>query len=194
MEGVNGDVVNTVVGSAGTVGDFINRYGFMIVFCSLVLILLFLFFLKYSQYLTKKSDSEVGMLQREREANINQNNQMFTLVTEVQTSQISQLQEMTSLLKDINLTINSAHTRIEISENDIKKIEEDIIHIDDNYEYIVKTLSEILSFVTQSDQYNKEVYHKVIAIEKNLDVLAAKYKSTKTKKIAEVVELTPGKE
>lgn len=185
---IGGEETVNVVEHAGNVGEFINDYGFMIVFSALVIVLLFRFFSKYSDALRKKSDAELGMLQKEREASINQNNQMFTLVTEVQTSQISQLQEMTSLLKDINLTVNSTHTRVEINENDIKKLGEDLVHIDDNYEYISKTLGEILSFVSQSDQYNKEVYHKVLEIEKSLDIMVSKYASVRIKSLGKAVE------
>ena len=181
MEGVNSANLTEGVQAIGSVGDFINRYGFMVMFCALVLVLMFLFFVMYSKNLSKKSDTELDILQKEREAAINQNNQMFNLVTEVQTNQIAQLQEMTSLLKDINKTVDSTHTHIEINETDIKKIEEDIIHIDDNYDNIERTLSEILTFVKQTDSCNKEVYQKVLYIEKSLDVLVKQRKSNKQK-------------
>lgn len=169
------------VKAIGSLGEFINHYGFMVIFCALVLVLMLVFFLTYSKNMTKKSDSELHILQKEREAAINQNNQMFNLVTEVQTNQVAQLQEMTSTLRDINKSIDSTQTHIQLSELDLRKIEEDIDHMDDNYENIEKTLMEILNFAKQTDQCNKEVLNKVIFIEKSLDRLSRQRKTSKPK-------------
>ena len=84
--------------SAEKFGEYINRYGFMIIFSAVILVIMIIVAIFYIKKYAERSKAEMEMANRERTASIEQNSKMFDLVTKVQTEQVVQLQAMTESL------------------------------------------------------------------------------------------------
>ena len=117
---------------------------------------------------SKKSDLEQKMLQQEHEASLQQNQQMFDLVTRVQTEQVVQLQHMTDSLKDMNRSIQHEEDELCAVTESFEKLKESINECDEKSKSIISTLSEILDYVKTSQSCNQEILNKVNLIEKSL--------------------------
>lgn len=173
MEGAN---VSDTVSGIGEMARFINDYGFMIIFCALILILILFFFWNYTNQLNKKSDSEREILSKEREASLEQSQKMFDLVTTVQTEQVSQLQMMTDSLKSLNTTLTLNGANIDKIQSNLFKIEDDMISLRRENSSISDILDDILKCVKDSYKNNIEILDKV----KQLDHIINKSESHNT--------------
>ena len=101
----------------------------------------------------------------ERKASIDQNAKMFNLVTEVQTNQITQLEGISNVLKEISTTVTQTRTDLAVEGHDIRNLEEKISHVDLSTNEVKQVLTEILDYVKESDRCNKEILNKVKFLE-----------------------------
>ena len=146
----------------------VNRYGFMVIFCIVVLLLLIAFFVSFERHYGRKQDSEMNLLSKERNATIDQNKQMFDLVTKVQTEQVVQLREMTDSLREMNGGVTFNKHQLEIANEKYEKIQKSIDEAGDDHEQIMGTLSEILTYVKTNEMCNKEIIEKICLLENAL--------------------------
>lgn len=151
-----------------TIGDFAeftNRYGFMIVFSVVVLIVLVILFINHEKIAMKKQESDLESIAKERNANLEQNKKMFDLVTTVQTEQIIQLKEMTASLKDMNKALEQSTSHINMTNRSLEEINTSLKGHEVQASEIVKSLGEILTIVKTNEASNQEVLTKVSEVE-----------------------------
>lgn len=151
-----------------TLAELVNRYGFMAIFSVIMLSLIAICIISFSKRNNRKQDSELKILCEEREASIEQNKQMFELVTKVQTEQVVQLQQMTSLLREMNRSVNETEVKLSEANDNFEKLRESILLCDDHSKHIITTLSEILDYVKTSQICNNEILTKVNSLEECL--------------------------
>lgn len=151
-----------------TVAELVNRYGFMAVFSIIMLLIVVMLIINSDKRNRKKQESELKILCEEREATIDQNKQMFDLVTKVQTEQVVQLQQMTSSLREMNHSVHDTETRLTEANENFEKIKESMILCDEHSKHIINTLSDILEYVKTSQACNNEILQKVSVLEKSL--------------------------
>lgn len=150
------------------IGSMINKYGFMVVFSVFVLILVVFYFVNHDKRTGKKQDSELQILTKERESAIEQNKQMFDLVTKVQTEQVVQLQQMTDSLKDMNRSVQNSEIRMSEASDHFEEMRLSVRTCDENSKVILETISEILDYVKRSQDCNQEILDKVNLLENRL--------------------------
>ena len=150
------------------IGSMINKYGFMVVFSVIVLILVVFYFVNHDKRNGKKQDSELQILTKERESAIEQNKQMFDLVTKVQTEQVVQLQQMTDSLKDMNRSVQNNEKKMTEAYDHFEEMRVSVRTCDENSKVILETISEILEYVKTSQNCNQEILDKVNLLEKRL--------------------------
>lgn len=150
------------------IGSMINKYGFMIVFSVIVLILVVFYFVNHDKRTGKKQDSELQILTKERESAIEQNKQMFDLVTKVQTEQVVQLQQMTDSLKDMNRSVQNNEIKMNEATDHFEELRVSVRTCDKNSKVILDTISEILEYVKTSQNCNQEILDKVNLLEQRL--------------------------
>lgn len=149
--------------------ELANNYGFALLFSVVVLGILATFFIAYIKKTNKKSDTEIDILYKERSANIQQNAQMFNLVTNVQTEQVTQLQSMTRVLQEINATITTTNERMSKTDESIEKMSRSIYETTVQNESIISTITEILEYVKVNGKSDREIIEKVDRIQHILD-------------------------
>lgn len=150
------------------IGSMINKYGFMVVFSVIVLILVVFYFVNHDKRNGKKQDSELQILTKERESAIEQNKQMFDLVTKVQTEQVVQLQQMTDSLKDMNRSVQNNELKMDEATDHFEEMRVSVRTCDENSKVILDTISEILEYVKTSQNCNQEILDKVNLLERRL--------------------------
>ena len=150
------------------IGAIVNKYGFMVVFSVIVLVLVTFFFITHDKRSGKKQDSELQILIKERESAIEQNQQMFNLVTKVQTEQVVQLQQMTDSLKDMNKSIQNSEFKVNEATDHFEELKSSVKTCDENSKIILDTISEILEYVKTSQNCNHEILEKVNLLESRL--------------------------
>ena len=154
------------VSTVGDFAEFTNRYGFMIVFSVLVLVVLVVLFINHEKMSMKKQESELEAITKERNANLEQNKKMFDLVTSVQTEQIIQLREMTTSLKDMNMALENTKAQINKSNLSLESINDSLKGHEIQAVEILSELNEILSIVKVNESHNNELLQKISEIEK----------------------------
>lgn len=145
--------------------EIVNQYGFMLVFSIIVLGLAVYFFFRREKQESKKSNSEMDILYQERYASIEQNKQMFDLVTNVQTEQVSQLQNMTKVLQDISLRVETSSEKINTTDANMQNVEKNILETSLQNDSIISTVAEILDYVKASSKCAIEILEKVTKLE-----------------------------
>ena len=145
--------------------EIVNQYGFMLVFSIIVLGLAVYFFFRHEKQESKKSNSEMDILYQERHASIEQNKQMFDLVTNVQTEQVSQLQNMTKVLQDISSRVETSSEKINTTDANMQNVEKNILETSLQNDSIISTVAEILDYVKASSKCAIEILEKVTKLE-----------------------------
>lgn len=151
----------------------INDYGFMIVFSAIVLLLIIVFFLNQQKTVMKKNQAELDIMSRERNASIEQNKQMFELVTKVQTDQVVQLQQMTETLANMNRSLRENQHQLDIANDTFEKVKNTMIDYDLNHRNILSGIDGILSHICELDKSTKELEAKIEFIEKAMRYIVA---------------------
>ena len=183
---ISTDASVTVVNSFG---EFINRYGFMILFSIIMLLVIIFIANKLIQQSTKRADAELELTIKERNSSIEQNTKMFNLVTEVQTQQVVQLQQMTESLKEMNASVKESQAQMNSASESFNTVKDSIIENSDNQKLIRSSLEEVLNYVKSSSELNSRILEKVELIEK--EVLRATKEKTEVE--IKVEEKKPSK-
>ena len=138
------ETVNQVdMNSVEQLGDFINRYGFMIVFAAIAL-LIFIGIAGVNTIITlRKNNTDQKMSLEERQASLKHNNDMFELVTKVQTEQIVQLQTMTRLLKNLDNSFIETQKGISVNTSQLDIIRQSVLDCDANHKFIHEKITEL---------------------------------------------------
>ena len=158
--------------AGSVVSKDISDYGFLVVFAGSMIVIVVLFFIWLFSMNKKKSDKEMDILAKERSASIEQGQQMFKLVTEVQTQQITQLQQMTESLKELrNSATNTDREMANISSN-FEQVRTSILDCDANHRHIRQALDDVLECVRTSRELNNTILDKVNTIEEGLASIA----------------------
>lgn len=141
-------------------GRFINEYGFLIVFGAVILIALgtgiFMFLRSWnkreSARIASESDKakiELDLLTKERLANIEQNKQMYELVTKVQSEQVVQMENISKVIITLkDEVVNSASIVRQTLEN-TETLETDVCGILKKVDRISKELEELAQKIDQ---------------------------------------------
>lgn len=161
----NVDASITVVNSFG---EFINRYGFMILFSIIMLLVIIFIANKLIQQSTKRADAELELTIKERNSSIEQNTKMFNLVTEVQTKQVVQLQQMTESLKEMNESVKESQAQMGTATESFNTVKDSILENSDNQKIIQSSLEEVLNYVKSSSELNTKILEKIESIEKEV--------------------------
>lgn len=157
--------------SIGTLAEFMNRYGFLIIFAASILLLLITAMGIYLHIITKKTTTELELAAKEKQATLDQNAAMFNLVTDVQTKQITQLEQISKLLSDISPIVSNTDLTIHSNAKDLEIIRSDINSIGNDNSKIQSLLNEILDYVKENEKYDREIIEKVSALESMLKIL-----------------------
>lgn len=141
-------------------GKFINEYGFLIIFGAVILIALgtgiFMFLRSWnkreSARIASESDKakiELDLLTKERLANIEQNKQMYELVTKVQSEQVVQMENISKVIVTLkDEVVNSASIAKQTLEN-TETLETDVCGILKKVDRISKELEELAQKIDQ---------------------------------------------
>ena len=165
---LSGDVESTI-DNASKLAKFVNDYGFMIVFSVIALIVAVMFFLHYEKQASKKNNNDTEILYKERQASIEQNKQMFDLVTTVQTEQVSQLQHMTTVLQDISSCVRSTSECTKTQNEYIDKIEKDMVALSIRNDSIADVVDEILDYAKETTKCDMEILEKINKIDQMIN-------------------------
>lgn len=149
----------------GEFAEFANRYGFMILFSVVVLVVLIVLFINHEKISIKKQEAELDSINKERSANLEQNKKMFDLVTNVQTEQIVQLREMTISLHDLNKSIEQNTSQIDLTKQSLDDIHTSLKGHEAQAGEILKTLNDINVIAKTNEATNKEVLNKISELE-----------------------------
>lgn len=156
---MEGDVTLPVQ-SINEFGRFINEYGFLIIFGAVILIALgtgiFMFLRSWnkreSARIASESDKakiELDLLTKERLANIEQNKQMYELVTKVQSEQVVQMENISKVIVTLkDEVVNSASIVRQTLEN-TETLETDVCGILKKVDRISKELEELAQKIDQ---------------------------------------------
>ena len=161
--------VNNTIASASKLAKFVNDYGFMIVFSVIALVVAVSFFLHYEKQTSKKNTNDTEILYKERQASIEQNKQMFNLVTTVQTEQVSQLQHMTTVLQDISACVRSTSECTKNQNEYIDKIEKDMVALSMRNDSIADVVDEILDYAKETNKCDMEILEKINKIDQMIN-------------------------
>lgn len=160
----NSDMAENIE-AAGQLGEFINRYGFMIVFSAVVLVILIGVSIMTIARIMRKSEAETSIINEERKASIEQNRDMFNLVTKVQTEQVLQLQQMTESLREMNSNLRDSQKQIDLANTNFELVKTRMLDCDNNHKVIRATLDEILTYAKNSNTLSRELIDKINALE-----------------------------
>lgn len=149
------------INQIGTIAEFINRFGFMIVFAAVMLLVLIFVLYNAQKNAMRKSEVELELMKRERTSSIEHNAKMFDLVTEVQTKQIVQLDSMTVALQNISFTISENKTGLEEVTNKLNDLQEKISAQDDKQEVIIDMLQQLIDFASKNEKFEAEISEKI---------------------------------
>lgn len=163
-----------------TLGELVSKYGFLVVF-SIVMLLIVLSIavtfinrmsasmkLKYEAE-AKKMNIENDHLEKQREAEIDQQRKMFDLVTNVQTEQVSQLRDISSvmaLMKQELQTDTMAINRNNLAIDELNKSVNDIIL---KYEVIASTLVNVDHKTEETDKKIEELVDSISVVKDLLE-------------------------
>lgn len=159
------------INTASELAKLVNEYGFMLVFSTIILIIIVVIVFNYIKRTSRKTDAEMKLVEQERQASIQQNKQMFDLVTNVQVKQIVQLEAMTSSLQQMNIKLQQNEDALEKVSTNIEKIERNISKYDDSHAYIRQTLDEVLTYIKANNTISNEIADKVRLLEITLNQL-----------------------
>lgn len=159
------------INTASELAKLVNEYGFMLVFSTIILIIIVAIVFNYIKRASIKTDAEMKLVEQERQASIQQNKQMFDLVTNVQVKQIVQLEAMTSSLQQMNIKLQQNEDALEKVSTNIEKIERNISKYDDSHAYIRQTLDEVLTYIKANNTISNEIADKVKLLEITLNQL-----------------------
>ena len=159
------------INTASELAKLVNEYGFMLVFSTIILIIIVVIVFSYIKRTSRKTDAEMRLFEQERQASIQQNKQMFDLVTNIQVKQIVQLEAMTSSLQQMNSKLQQNVDALEQVSTNIEKIERNISKYDDSHAYIRQTLDEVLTYIKANNTISNEIADKVRLLEITLNQL-----------------------
>ena len=174
--------VPETIDSSTTVSQNIHDYGFLVVFAGSMIVIVVLFFLWLFAMNKKKSDKEMDILAKERSASIEQGQQMFKLVTEVQTQQITQLQQMTESLKELRLISTNTDKEMTNISSSFEQVRGAISDFDLNHRHLKQALDDVLECVKASRELNNTILTKVNVIEKGLNSVVHEKKNNSSRK------------
>lgn len=178
--------VTEATDASTVVSKNISDYGFLVVFAGSMIVIVVLFFIWLFSMNKKKSDKEMDILAKERSASIEQGQQMFKLVTEVQTQQITQLQQMTESLKELRASATNTDREMANISNNFEQVRSSILDCDANHRHIRQALDDVLECVKTSRELNNTILSKVNLIEQGLTNVVSEDKTRKTSKKKDV--------
>lgn len=150
-------------------GKFINEYGFLIIFGAIMLLAIgtaiFMFLRSWNKREsakigadTEKARVELELVQKERLANIEHNKQMYKLVTEVQSEQVSQMRNISDVITTLKdevaknvATSNATYENTQQMTNDMSGI---VVRMDT----ISKDIQSVTEKVECCHQLETEIY------------------------------------
>lgn len=154
----------------GTVGKFIELYGFPALLASVTIILLIKYFKNKinvmnedAQMAKEKANIELDLMKEQRMREMDRDDKITSLVMDVQTKQVEQLDKISENLNNMNKSINSYYYEVKNIHADIDDIGRIVSEIQQNTgETLIvvkennKTVNEILSKTQDKDDENKK--------------------------------------
>lgn len=151
-----------------TFGNFINRFGLpILISCIAIIIVLKIIQSRMeenkqrSSIEREKAELELELTKQEKNAEMKRNEQMFVMVTEVQTKQIEQLNNISNVLTTASRDLHSDGMELKEARQDIKEIyqllekvyrcSEDNISISEQNKEVIQKLYEAVELYKESN-------------------------------------------
>lgn len=150
----------------------INDYGFLMVFGAVILLIAMTFLIiviKRWDTTNKiriesereKSDAEICILQKQRDAEIKQTEKLFDFVTDIQTKQITEMRSLTEVINMIKGELQNNQVLASENLSTVNRIELSIRSLDEQNSDIFGTMKTILEYVKNAEEHNKEIIKHV---------------------------------
>lgn len=160
-----------------SISDQINQYGFMVVFSSVCLVLVFTFMIIFikrwdkansskNNYELQKKEIENEMIKKRASAEIDQNEKLFNFVIEVQTTQISQMQSITEAIQLLKDELKENKSLIQNTKSDIHDLDNHVNILLEHYDDIYKIMDNTNKYIDKKttiiikeiSEHNKMLY------------------------------------
>ena len=149
LENINTNAVSNLA-------ELVNKYGFMLVFSAVGLLIIIWFAYSLSNRLNKnfqqraeadaeKTRIELSLMEKEKLADFDKRTKLFSLVTDVQTKQISQLDGITDAIKMIKDEIENISG--EVSDN-----KSEVAILNKNHEIMIKKYEELAKIISKLEE------------------------------------------
>ena len=150
--------ISDTVDQVSHVAELIYKYGFIIVFCAVILVIAIIVVIalvinsnrKHQATLKAEQDKAAQSLsldRAERESHIKTNEKMVSIVTEVQTEQISQLHEMSNILTSLKNELKISTAAIQDIGTSVTLINQSLSNLEKQNEHNKKDIGEMTKMI-----------------------------------------------
>ena len=151
-------VVSDAVDQVSRVTELIYKYGFVIVFCAVILVVAIIIVIalvinsnrKHQAALKaeqERTTQSLSLDKAERESHIKTNEKMVSIVTEVQTEQISQLHEMSNILTSLKNELKISTAAIQDIGTSVTLINQSLSNLEKQNEHNKKDIGEMTRMI-----------------------------------------------
>lgn len=140
--------------AVASLSQMINEYGFVIVFAGAMLMLIIIVAvmcikklslsmeLRYQQE-AKKVESETKMMESRRQFDVDQQSKLLDLVTNVQSQQVSQLQNISNVITLVKEELKLTSKALDINNITLDDLNKSVTDIITKYENVAETISDV---------------------------------------------------
>ena len=140
--------------AVASLSQMINEYGFVIVFAGAMLMLIIIVAvmcikklslsmeLRYQQE-AKKVESETKMIESRRQFDVDQQSKLLDLVTNVQSQQVSQLQNISNVITLVKEELKLTSKALDINNITLDDLNKSVTDIITKYENVAETISDV---------------------------------------------------
>lgn len=158
METVTTQTPSEAIEDIGKVAELMYNYGFVVIFCATILVVGVIVAIAVIVNSNKRHQATIKMEQEknekalaldetERMAHIKTNERMVTIVTDVQTQQIAQLQEMSTVLTSLKNELKISTSSIQDIGTSVTLINQSLSNLDRQYEHTNSDIGEMTKMI-----------------------------------------------
>lgn len=163
---------NETVNQAGSIAELISEFGLPIIVCAIVIIIACTMFIKFlhrwdanmqlkAENEREKNKSELDILIKQRNSEIEQSSKLFDFVTDIQTKQIVELQSLTEAIALIKDELRNNQTAICENSSSMCRIESSMKSLANQNNEIIKVLTTLLENSKQDEEHNREIIQHI---------------------------------
>lgn len=167
---MNMNNIDAQMHSIESMSNFVNRYGFMIVFSVIVLGIITICAWKFLSYLIKKAEKDSEIAEKERLSYIEQQKDLLKMVTENNTEHVAELRKIGSTLDAISTNTSNTFNTTTIVEKNIEDIEKDLNGLGSNYNAIKGAVDEIYHVTVTNLQKIAEILEELKMMRSGLEI------------------------